>query len=71
MARVRVSAVKLGSDRAPVPRLAYCAQVYSDDAVELLWSCMHQHEAPVDAHMCGIQYLTDQLMGPHRVHQSA
>jgi len=71
MARVRVSAVKLGSDRVPVPRLAYCAQVYSDDATELLWSCMHEHQTPVDAHLCGVQYLTDRLMGPPRLHQSA
>ena len=51
MARVRVAAVKLGSDRMPVPRLAYCAQVYSDDATELLWACVHEHQTAVDAHL--------------------
>jgi hypothetical protein len=71
LARVRVSAIKLGSERAPVPRLAYCAQVYSDDGRELMWACLHEHDVPVDAHLCGVQYLTDQLVGPQRLPQTA
>ena len=70
MARVRVAAVKRGSDRAPLPRLAYCAQIYADDGTDLLWTCLHEHGTPVDAHMCGVQYLTDQLIGPSRFHQT-
>ena len=66
MARVKVLAVRLGSDRAPVGRIAYTAQVYVDDyATDPLWLCSHDHNTPVEAQTCGVQYLTDRLVGRH------
>jgi len=64
MARVRVLAWKLGIDRVQVPRLAYSAQIYEDaDDDTPVWTCIHEHRTPVDAQLCGIQFLTDRAVG--------
>ena len=68
---MRVSALKLGDDRLPVPRIAYRAQVYSVAGDELLWSCAHEHRSPIDAQTCGIQYLSDLIVGPPWLPRSA
>jgi hypothetical protein len=61
MARVRVLAAKVGSDRVPVPRLVYTAQLYEDDKADPLWTCIHGHPSPIDAQACGVQHLNDLL----------
>jgi len=73
VATVRVMAVKLQVTAGPwpVPKLAYHAQIYSDDGRELLWTCGHQHGLPVDAQDCGVQQLTDQVVGQPRMPRSA
>ena len=70
---MRVMAVKLQVTAGPwpVPKLAYHAQLYSDDGHELLWTCAHEHGLPVDAQTCGVQHLTDLAVGPPRMPYSA
>ncbi len=60
MARVRVLAWRLGNERAPIPRLAYSAQIYEDGSdVEPVWTCIHDHRTPIEAQACGLQCLAD------------
>lgn len=69
MATVRVLASRLGSDRAPVSRLAYRAQIVDDDEPnsDVVWTCGHEHTSPIEAQSCGLQHLSDLLAGPEEL----
>ena len=54
MARVRVLAVKVDVAK-PTARLAYSAQVYSEDEGQVIWTCQHEHRTPLAAQTCGVQ----------------
>ena len=66
MATVRVLATRLGSDRVPVPRLVYRAQIVDeiDRTDDPRWTCEHDHSNPLEAQSCGLQHLSDLLAQP-------
>ena len=62
---VRVLARKIGSPWAPVPRIAYRAQMYGDAGSDVpSWTCGHDHATPVEAHGCGVEYLESTMRRP-------
>ena len=61
MARVRVLAVRMGGDGSQSARLSYSAQIYDDgNDAEPVWTCIHDHRTPIEAQLCGVQFITDQ-----------
>lgn len=67
MARVRVLATDLSGESEPVPRIVYAAQVFEDlNEAEPVWVCIHEHNTTVAAQLCGVQFLTDRLLGRRR-----
>ena len=64
MARVRVLTTDRSDKSVPVHRATYTAQVFEDfNESEPVWVCIHEHKTHMAAQMCGVQFLTDRLLG--------
>jgi hypothetical protein len=67
MARVRVLAERPAFLIAMDPRPKFSAQVYEDfNESKPVWTCTHSHGSAIDAQLCGVQYLTDRVVGWRR-----
>ena len=67
MARVRVEAAIPTNTEASVPRVFYTAQIFEDDNdTEPVWTCIHEHGTTVAAQLCGVQFITDRVLGHRR-----
>ena len=63
MAPVRVVAARV-FDPSRAARVIYSAQLYASDFdVDPVWTCEHRHLTLAEAHLCGAQRITDQIVG--------
>ena len=65
MARVQVLATTPTEEEPEAtPRIFYVAQIFEDNHdAEPVWSCIHEHKTTMAAQLCGVQFLTDRLLG--------
>lgn len=66
MARVQVLAATPAVDGDAAPRIFYTAQIFEDNDAEPVWTCIHEHSTTVAAQLCGVQFITDRLLGRGR-----
>lgn len=64
MARVQVLAATPHDEGGAAPRIFYAAQIFEDNNDTLpVWTCIHEHRTTVAAQLCGVQFITDRLLG--------
>lgn len=67
MARVQVLAATPTDGGDAMRGIFYAAQIFEDnDDAEPVWTCIHEHRTTVSAQLCGVQFLTDRLLGRAR-----